>query len=62
MEENLWLSDELPQPFLEKFPALSAARQSSVSAKGMAKALLSECASCKEQGFFHHKSGYTSWM
>eukprot|EP00973_Karenia_brevis_P026219 3616230-Karenia_brevis.AAC.1 len=51
MEENLWLPDELPQPFLEKMPALSAARRSSVTAKGMAKAILSECASCNTQGF-----------
>eukprot|EP00973_Karenia_brevis_P094973 12425050-Karenia_brevis.AAC.1 len=32
-------------------PALSAARHSSVSAKGMSQAILSECASCRENGF-----------
>eukprot|EP00973_Karenia_brevis_P041657 5764649-Karenia_brevis.AAC.1 len=29
MEENLRLPEEIPQPFLEKFPALSGARRSS---------------------------------
>eukprot|EP00973_Karenia_brevis_P084167 11679680-Karenia_brevis.AAC.1 len=45
MEENLLLPEEIPPPFLEKFPALPGARRSSVSARGMAKALLSDCAS-----------------
>eukprot|EP00973_Karenia_brevis_P071929 9994830-Karenia_brevis.AAC.1 len=39
MEENLWLPDEMPKPVLDQMPALSAARRSSVSAKGMARAL-----------------------
>eukprot|EP00973_Karenia_brevis_P002855 387663-Karenia_brevis.AAC.1 len=39
MEENLWLPDEMPTPAFNKMPALSAARKSSVSAKGMATAL-----------------------
>eukprot|EP00973_Karenia_brevis_P016698 2287023-Karenia_brevis.AAC.1 len=32
-------------------PALSAAPRSSVFAKGMARALLSQCVSCKAAGF-----------
>eukprot|EP00973_Karenia_brevis_P041798 5786753-Karenia_brevis.AAC.1 len=51
MEENLWLPDEMPTPILNKMPALSAARKSSMSAKAMATALLFECASCTESGF-----------
>eukprot|EP00973_Karenia_brevis_P017287 2372205-Karenia_brevis.AAC.1 len=39
MEENLWLPDQMPTPRPDKMPALSAARKSSVSAKGMATAL-----------------------
>eukprot|EP00973_Karenia_brevis_P008656 1170947-Karenia_brevis.AAC.1 len=52
MEQSLWLPDDLLQPIVEKMPALSAARRSSVSAKGMAQAILSECASCNTKGFY----------
>eukprot|EP00973_Karenia_brevis_P038283 5278563-Karenia_brevis.AAC.1 len=48
MEEKLWLPDELPTPILDQMPALDAARKSSVSATGMATALLFECAGCTE--------------
>eukprot|EP00973_Karenia_brevis_P031516 4347805-Karenia_brevis.AAC.1 len=46
-----WLPEELPQSIVENMPALSAARCSSVSAKGVSKAMLNECASCKKKGF-----------
>eukprot|EP00973_Karenia_brevis_P092715 12413788-Karenia_brevis.AAC.1 len=40
----------MPTPILNKMSALSAARKSSMSAKGVATALLFECASCAESG------------
>eukprot|EP00973_Karenia_brevis_P083845 11633964-Karenia_brevis.AAC.1 len=33
-------------------PALSAARRSSVSVKGMSRTILSECASCNKKGYY----------
>eukprot|EP00973_Karenia_brevis_P020794 2856750-Karenia_brevis.AAC.1 len=41
-DKYLWLNEELPQSFVQKMPALSVARRSSVLAKGISQAILSE--------------------
>eukprot|EP00973_Karenia_brevis_P069946 9725862-Karenia_brevis.AAC.2 len=51
-DKDSWLEEEHPQSFVQKMPARSAARRSSVSATCMTQAILSECASCREKGFY----------